>query len=411
MSNRDIVIVGAGSAGIAAGRRLVAAGQQVLVIEARNRVGGRAVTDRSLGYPADLGAAWLHFAEQNAWTDIAEQNGFTVLRREPGWGAGAGIGARLPDAAEQAAARANYERYNALIDSTAASGEDVALSTVLPQDSYRPRFDATMTWAVGVESRDVSTLDLARYADSDHNWPVVEGLGAVLASGAAGLPIRLGCKLTAVDWSGEGVRIDCSDGHIDARAVIITLPTSVLAGEVVRFTPSLPAEYTDAFHAVPLGIVNKVFFPLDATQFAEHGTRHFIATDQTSRTCSFIVHPADQPLLCAFFGGDLSRELEQQHGLESFARDALRRSFGADLERGIGAGISTAWGSDPFARGSYSAALPGKARCRQILARPVAPQLLFAGEACSAEYYGTVHGAWLSGVAAAEQLLKGNLLR
>jgi monoamine oxidase len=401
----DTVIVGAGAAGIAAARRLVAAGQRVLVLEARNRVGGRAVTDQSLGVPADLGAAWLHFAEENAWTRQADEAGFHVLRREPGWGAAAGIGARTPSTAEREAAQAGYLHYYELIEAAASAGRDVALSDILPDDDYRPRFNATMTWAVGAESRQVSTLDLARYAESDHNWAVREGLGSVVATAAAGLPVRLGCPVTAVDWSGPAIRIDCSDGCVEARAVIVTLPTSVLAQGALRFTPSLPDHYADAFNGLPLGVVNKVFFRLGAGQFPASVSHYFIGSNRTSRTCSFQVYPAEQPLLCAYFGGDLSWELEQRGELERFARDELRRAFGADFVNGLGATVTTGWGEDTYARGSYSAALPGKAHCRESLGRPVTPQLLFAGEACSLHHYGTLHGAWLSGVAAAERLL------
>jgi monoamine oxidase len=383
----------------------VAAGQQVLVLEARHRVGGRAVTDHSLGVPADMGAAWLHFATQNAWTRLAEEAGFGVLRREPGWGAAASVGNRAPTAAERETAQANYLHYHELIAATAAAGRDVPLSDILPDDDYRTRFDAVMTWAVGVESRQVSSLDLARYADSDHNWAVREGLGAVVAAGAAGLPIQLGSEVTAIDWSGAQVRIDCSSGRVAADAVIITVPTSVLARDAIRFTPTLPAACTDAFGNLPLGVVNKVFFRLGAGQFADGVSRHFLGSDRTTRTSSYLVYPAEQPLLCAFFGGDLSWELEQRGGLAQFARDELRGIFGADFVNALGASIATAWGTDPHARGSYSAALPGKANCREILARPVTPRLQFAGEACSAQYYGTLHGAWLSGVAAAERLL------
>ncbi len=405
MSSFDTVIVGAGAAGIAAARRLVAAGQRVLVLEARLRAGGRAVTDQSLGAPADMGAAWLHFAAENAWTRLADEAGFTVLRREPGWGAAANIGARAPTPAESAAAQANHLHYHELIEATAAAGRDVPLSDILPDDGYRTRFDAIMTWAVGVESRQVSTLDLARYADSNHNWAVREGLGAVVAAGAAGLPIEFGSAVTAIDWSGPLLRIDCSSGRVAARAVIITLPTAVLAQGALRFTPSLPAIYGDAFQSLPLGVPNKVFFRLGAGQFADGVSRHFIGSDRDTRTCSYVVYPAGQPLLCAYFGGDLSWELEQRGELTRFALDELRRIFGADFVSGLGASIATAWGTDPHARGSYSAALPGKAHCREILARPVMPQLQFAGEACSTQYYGTLHGAWLSGVAAAERLL------
>jgi monoamine oxidase len=405
MSTFDTVIVGAGAAGIAAARRLVAAGQQVMVLEARNRAGGRAAVDHSLGVPADLGAAWLHFAEENAWTKLAHEAGFNVLRREPGWGAASGIGARQPSDEERRALAASYQRNYELIETAAAAGQDIALSDILPRDAFRTRFDATMTWAVGAESNHISTLDLARYADSDHNWAVREGLGAVVTAAASGLPVLPDSEVTAIDWSGPLIRVECSSGRIEARAAIITLPPTVLARGSVKFTPDLPTAYLDAFHGLPLGVVNKVFFKLGAGQFPERESRHFIGSDTSTRTCSYLVHPAEQPLLCAFFGGNLSWELEQRGELVEFAREELRRVFGADFVNELRASIATAWGSDPHARGSYSAALPGKANLREILGRPVTPQLMFAGEACSVHHYGTLHGAWLSGVAAAEQLL------
>jgi monoamine oxidase len=201
------------------------------------------------------------------------------------------------------------------------------------------------------------------------------------------------------------MRVQSSDGSIEARSVIITVPTSVLAQEALRFTPRLPARYSEAFSALPLGVVNKVFFNLSAGRFPQGLSQYFIGTDRTSRTCSFQVYPAEQPLLCAYFGGDLSWEMEQQGALEPFAREELHRLFGSGFLKELGNTLTTAWGMDPHARGSYSAALPGKAHCREILAAPVTPRLWFAGEACSLHHYGTLHGAWLSGVAAAEQLL------
>ncbi|MBK9252303.1 MAG: FAD-dependent oxidoreductase [Proteobacteria bacterium] len=104
-------------------------------------------------------------------------------------------------------------------------------------------------------------------------------------------------------------------------------------------------------------------------------------------------------------GGDLSKELESRGELEAFAREELRGIFGARIDAQLASARSTAWGGDPFSLGSGSAARPGHADARAALAQPVAPNLCFAGEACSAPYYGTLHGAWPSGQAAAEPLL------
>jgi len=401
----DAAIIGAGAAGIAAARKLVAAGRNIVVLEARGRVGGRAVVDTSLGAPADLGAAWLHFARDNAFTALAEEGGFTVLRRDPGWGTAAWIGGHEPSRAEKAAAAASYQRYHSLIEAVALAGRDIALTEVLPQDDYRPRFDAVMTWAVGAESREVSTLDLHRYADSADNWAVREGLGAVVEYAARGLPVTLGAEVLAIDWSGDTVRIESTAGSVEAEHAIVTVPTSVLASGAIRFNPALPRGWEEAFASLPLGVVNKVFFRIERGRLADMPSRHFLGTTATSRTCSWFVHAADQPLLMAYFGGDLSRELEQGGALVQFAREELGRIFGTGVLDEIGAAVATAWGSDPHALGSYSVALPGHADCRTRLATPLSPRLQFAGEAASVNYYGTLHGAWLSGSEAAARLL------
>jgi monoamine oxidase len=405
VSDIDVIIVGAGAAGIAAARRLLAAGKHCVLLEARARPGGRAVTDHSLDAPADLGAAWLHFADTNAWTGLAENAGCEVIRAEPGWGPAAWIGNAPPDARQRAAAGADYERYEALLEAAAAEGRDVPLAEILPQDNYRPRFDAVMTWAVGVETAEVSTLDLARYADSTHNWAVREGLGTVVAHAADGLDVRFHATATHIDWSGRGVRVETTAGTLAAGAAIVTVPTSVLARGTIRFTPALPQELRDAAANLPLGVVNKVFFALAPGSFDPRDARQFIGRADTSRTCSYTLFPARQPLLGAFFGGDLSKELEARGELEQFARDELRSIFGASIDAMLGAARSTGWGTDPHSLGSYSAARPGHADARAVLAQTVAPNLCFAGEACSAQFYGTLHGAWLSGQAAADSLL------
>lgn len=405
MSDIDVIIVGAGAAGIAAARRLESAGKHCVVLEARGRTGGRAVTDHSLDAPADLGAAWLHFAESNAWTTLAEQAGFDVLKSDPGWGPAAWVGNTPPTAEQRDAMGAGYGRYFGLIEAAAAAGHDVSLDAILPRDEFRHRFDAVMTWAVGVESAEVSTLDLARYAESDNNWAVREGLGTVVAHAAEGLDVRLRAAVTAIDWSGSGVRVESTAGTLHARAVILTVPTSVLARNAIRFTPALPAAWRLAAENLPLGVVNKVFFSLAPGSFDPADARHFIGRADTSRTCSFSLFPAKQPLLSAFFGGDLSKELETRGELEHFAREELRRIFGQQIGAQLGAASVTGWGEDPWSRGSYSAARPGHADDRTVLAQPVAPNLCFAGEACSTEFYGTLHGAWLSGESAAQSLL------
>ena len=401
----DVAVIGAGTAGIAAARTLLAAGRRVTVLEARDRVGGRAAVDTSLGVPADLGAAWLHFARKNPVADWARAYGFTIDEREPDWGSRGCIEGRRPSPAAIAGWEAAMKRYYGAIEAAAAAGRDVALAEVLPQDDYRARFDAVMTWAVGAESREISTVDLDAYDEGGPNWAVVEGLGAVVAHAARGLPIHTGAVVTCIDWRGaSGVRIESTAGTLRADAAIVTVPTSALARGGLRFDPPLPEAHRSAIEDVPLGVVNKVFFRFDDAALPPEPL-FTVGTDGTSRTAHHQLRPARQPLSMSFFGGDLSRELEARGQLGEFAREELRTMFGADFVARIRGELVTAWGADPFALGSYSVARPGRATQRGVLCSPVTPRLRFAGEACSRTHFGTVVGAWASGAHAAHALL------
>lgn len=400
----DIVIVGAGAAGIAAGRWLQAAGHQPLILEARNRTGGRAWTDTTtFGFPVDRGCQWLHSADRNPWTLYAREQGFEVIERSPAWRQRIGAQEATPE--YLARWRAAYERNELLIAAAANAGRDVAVSELVPNDEYRPGFDTVMTWLMGTDSEFVSSVDYTRYADSNTNWSVRGGLGAMIAHAAGTLDIRLNAAVREIDYSGPHIRLRTDAGVIETRCVIVTVPTNVIAAQSIRFLPELPLRFAEAFAGVPLGVANKVFFQMAPGRLPYEDTVHFIGTDSTARTAAYSTRPSGEDVLLAYFGGKLAIELEQRNELEVFARDELSRIFGSRFLDGIRHTLSTAWVSDPWARGSYSAALPGKAHGREQLNEPLNEQIFFAGEACSLDSFGTIHGAWHSGVSAAEKAL------
>ncbi len=168
----------------------------------------------------------------------------------------------------------------------------------------------------------------------------------------------------------------------------------------------MPTTIQQALHDVPLGIANKVFFRMQPGALPYEGTTHFIGTDQHSHTCSYQVRPAGQEVLLAYFGGRFARDLERRGELEEFAREELGGIFGGEFVRRITASLTVGWSEDPWSRGSYSAARPGRANMREVLNQPVGERLFFAGEACSVDHFGTIHGAWESGVRAAARALR-----
>ena len=404
MSPLDAVVVGAGAAGLVAARELERAGLAVRVVEARARVGGRAWTDHQpFDVPIDRGCAWLHAADRSPWTEHARRRGFTVIERSPDWQQW--IGRQRVTAELRRRLDADWDRAAEAIAAAARAGHDVPASTVLPADlEFRPLFDAVMSWSMGVDTADLSTTDFVASDDVDVNWGVREGLGSVVASLAQGLDVLLHCPVTAIDWSGSTVRAATAAGTLDCRAVVVTVPTTLLARGEPRFVPTLPASYGEAFAGLPLGVANKVFLELDPGALPYEGMVNFVASAATARTLSCTVRPAGHELLLCYFGGRHARELEERGALEAAARDALTDLFGADWGRRIRRVTATAWAGDRWARGSYSAARPGFAHCRAVLGQPVAERVFFAGDACTTDTFGEIRGAWASGVEAARRV-------
>jgi len=404
MALLDACVVGAGAAGLTAARELKRAGLAARVLEARSRVGGRAWAEaETFGVPIDRGCAWLHCADRNPWTAYAAEHGFTVVERSPDWRARVGREALSPE--RRARWDADWERAVGAIESAGRAGRDVAASSVVPTDLAFPRlFDAIMSWQMGVDTADLSTADFTAYDDTEINWAVREGLGAVVASAACDLDVVLDCPVRSIDWSGPQVKVTTGHGTLECRAVVVTVPTTLLARGEPTFRPALPPEYSEAFTGLTLGVANKVFVQLGPGALPFSETVQVLGSDSTTRTASVTVRPAGHELLLAFFGGAYARELEVAGALEPAARDELGRLFGSDLGRKIRRSTATAWLGDPWARGSYSAARPGFARTRAVLAEPVAGRVYFAGEACTATAFGSIHGAWVSGAEAARRI-------
>jgi len=396
----EVAIIGGGAAGLAAGRRLHDAGAHCLIIEARSRLGGRAFTISESGFAMDLGCGWLHSAGRNPWTAIAQRQGLAIDKTPPPW--------ERPSM-ENVFSRAEQREYR-----RAQHEFDERLDEVLRQDGDRPAsaylepgcrwnalLNAVSTYYSGAELDRVSARDLATYQEDDVNWRVVEGLGTAIAAYGTGLPVTLHCTVSRIDHSGKRVKIETGKGTIVADNVIVTLPTSVLT-EPSLFKPALPQK-TDAAAGLPLGLADKLFLALEGADEFEPNSRLYGGTDRTAMG-SYHLRPFGQPFIECYFGGDFAWRLEKDgdRGFLDIATSELTDLLGNAFARRIKPAGMHRWGADPFALGSYSYASPGKAAGRAVLAEPIDGRLFFAGEACSLADFSTVHGAFATGVAAAE---------
>lgn len=397
------VVIGAGAAGIAAARRLQDAGRDVLLVEAGDRLGGRAHTVTLGGYPVDLGCGWLHSAKRNPWTEIAEREGFTVDRSSPGWGK-QWRDLDFPPS-EQQAFGAAWERWEAAARA-ALGGPDLPLSAfIAADDPWRPHLDAISGYVNGASLADVSLHDWIAYEDAatDDNWAVRQGYGALISHVAGNVAVRLSTPVTRIDHRGPDVRIETAAGAIEAARAIVTVPTPVLASGALAFDPPLPAK-RDAAAALPLGLADKVFLHAAEQPWPAHA--HLIGNPHTSHTASYRLSPFGWPIVEAFFGGDCAEMLEGGDAA-AFAVDELAALLGSAWRQKLTPLGVTRWRREPWIGGSYSHARVGHAAARAALAEPVDGRIFFAGEACSRADFSTAHGAYLTGVAVAEAVLRG----
>lgn len=399
-----VVVIGAGAAGLAAARRLKEAGIDVVVLEARDRIGGRAHTVLREGLPLDLGCGWLHSGDRNRFTVTADELQIEVDRTPPSWG-------------EQAEAlefsredqRAFHEAFDAFEQRVQAAGDgpDRAAGELFePDGRWNALIDAVSSYYNGAEFDRISVHDYLAYADDDVNWRLPSGYGALIARWGQDAPVFLGVPVERVDRTGPRLKVVTSAGEIAADLAIIAVPAPVLAEERLRFDPPLP-EKTDAAADLPLGLANKVFLALDEPEAFPSEGHWFGRTDRTE-TGSHHLRPFGRPYVETFLGGRCAEALEAEGpgAGADFAVEELVNLVGSGVRRRLRVLAETRWLDDLWSKGGYSYARPGRRASRAALASPVEDRIFFAGEATSAELFSTAHGARETGVRAAEEALR-----
>lgn len=401
-SQPDVVVIGAGAAGISAARSCRAAGLATSVLEARPRVGGRAVTVSLMDHPVDLGAHWLHAGARNPLVALARRGGERV-RPSQKMSRQLFVDGHAATSDERAAYEAAWETAERAY--AGFSGPDCSFADVVPPlGLWQKAVESTEILLSGRPLREVSFLDQPGddlYAD---NHFIDGGYGAYLARLADGLPITLNCQASSVDWSGETIAVATDEGTIRARAVIVAMPVSVLAAGGLRFSPGLPDKFAAAVHAFRIGTYEHVVLHWPNAPFSG-----------ADRFASLIggAHGA-VGLLTRIDGSDL-HYMELNHDMAEaiagsgggggrFAMDALGAFFGKAELADCRVLCATDWRADPLSLGGWGVLAPGAVESRQVLTQPVADRIWFAGEALAGPQWGTVGGAWHHGERAAREV-------
>ncbi len=400
-ANPDVVVIGAGAAGLGAAGTLMERGFEVVSVEAAGRIGGRAHTDMAtFGVPFDTGAHWLHIGARNPFVAHGREHGFDVYRAPDNYRVFDG-GREVDDDGMDAFWNAWDATYGA-IGVQGDRGNDISAAEAAA--GVEGPWAATAAfgvgpWSMGKDLEDFSVVDWWSGADGA-DWYCREGFGALVAHWGGGVPVSLDTEATRIDWSGDGVAVETGRGAIRARAAIVTVSTGVLASGAIGFTPALPAGKRESFEKVSMGLYNHIAlqFSEDVFGMGPDGYLLFRMGDDREGF-GVLTNAGGHGLAYCDVGGSWARELEREtpEARIDYAMGELRAMLGSGIDGVFVKGAVTSWGRDPLTLGSYASAEPGASAMRSVLREPVGDRVFFAGEACHRDMWATVAGARLSG--------------
>lgn len=423
LKKQRILIVGAGIAGLAAAKTLLQTGYDVLVLEARERIGGRIWTSSAWpDTPMDLGASWIHGTEGNPLTAIAsgihartaatsyenailyDTNGQMLdSNRESQI-------KKLQGRIEQALQAAQDDEHDQSVQNSVESA--LQWGSLSPEQKKWVDFilNGTIEQEYAGSTSALSTL----WYDSGDSFGgadvlFLDGYKTVIDFLAKDIPIVRGEQARQIQWDSGKVTITTNQSVYTADRTIITLPLGVLKAGTVSFLPQLPEKKRQAIAALEMGVLNKCYLRFPKVFWpSEFDWLEYIPSNK-GRWVEWVsfARPTKQAILLGFNAADFGREIESwtNEQVVTSAMQTLRTMFGPDIPEPIAYQI-TRWASDPYAFGSYSFnALGSTPEMRDHLAQNLDEKIYFAGEATHRKYFSTVHGAYLSGLRAAQEIM------
>ena len=409
--NEKIIIIGAGAAGIGAGLQLKALGVPFIILEASDRIGGRAHTDNtSLSSKWDKGCSWFHCADINPLVGWADKLGTSYDKQDRSKNALYWSESRWLNPTESSSLNLNINKRFQEIYVAAKIGNDISISDIPINNSFDAAVAEELVKLMCSEETHVtSAVGYGDYNDTGVNWMVTSGYGDLISRMAADAPIRINTKVSAISYQKGGVRVETSSGQLNARAIIVTTSTNVLRSGQISLPAGPAQQILELMEDVPCGTYEKIaiefeHYPLNTA----NNEAIWIQSYSDSNPTYFQIPPQKQPMLIAHVAGEQARELVEigSQGMADFAIQKLTSVFGSNINKIISGTATTSWQSDPLIMGGYSYTRAGAGQNRRKMIELDTGEIVFAGEAFSLPWYGTAHGAYQSGKDAASQLLE-----
>lgn len=412
-SSEHVLVVGAGMAGLTAAQELRKAGLKVIVMEGRDRTGGRIYTDNRFGFPAEHGAQWIEGVQGNPLTQLAQQLQLQTQMTDFDDVEFFSTNGQPSNTTELLAIERGFGMFERQIARYSGSN-DTSVSSILQgisglSDDVRRCVKLVTEDGSGADLEDMSVkAALAGQGFPGGDAMLVKGYSQFIENQAKELDIRLNQTLKTIDTREKTVKLTCQDGTVyQGAAVILTVPLGVLKAKPssqagITFLPELPAEKKKAIAESGFGLLNKIYIQFKQTFWSNQQAFLAVLPPKEDDFVVFVnhAHSHQKPVLAAFVAASFARQLESMSDaqLTKAMVEKLRVVYGAKVkDEDVEKVLVTRWGQDPFSLGSYSFSPVNKFQWRSALAAPVDNKLFFAGEACSA-YNATAHGAYENGL-------------
>ncbi len=411
----DVIIIGAGAAGLAAAKELSKQGISHIVLEASHRIGGRAYSEElAPDVWFDLGCAYM-LKGDDSFNKLDESNPFLEIAKEQGEAVELNdydehyfYNGKELDYTQSKAREDFFESCVEAIKRAAENGEDCALSDVVDLESpYAIAYNDVMSVTAPKDLDEISVADAFHGVEGYSEYITPNGYGNVVARWGSDIEVSLNSKVETIDWSGKEVIVETAKGTIRGKCVISTVSNGILAAQHIDFKPRLPDWKLDAIQGITMGAENKIGVHFKKKVFDDGVSGLYQSWSDDDQGAYMEVNLLNSNVASVFMGGRFSQWMEKQgqEACHDYAVERIAEMFGNDIKKSVGRTIVTAWHTDPWTLGSYAAALPGQFYQREPLKRPVGDKIFFAGEA-TARAHGTCNGAYWTGIRAASEVVE-----
>jgi monoamine oxidase len=417
MDGKSVIIVGAGMAGLAAAKSLADQGALVQVLEARDRVGGRLWTDRSLDVPFEIGAGWIHGPQGNPISELVGQVfASTYETDDESLTVYSDDGVELSDN-QLNQLDADHANLMQQVDEYMEGRPDQSLASAALAVDASIFQDPLVQWALSaytefdtggaIEKLSAKNFDEdSAFVGEDVILP--GGYDQVLTPLITGLDIHLQQIVQRIHYTVSGVTVTTNNGSFSTDYVIVTVPLGVLKADSIEFVPALPTSHADLIDKLAMGNVTKVALRYDQA-FWPVGTQYFGYAGSEKGQFPYFMNTrtfsASNTLVALSFGNYAAVvEAKSDSEIKDEVTGILRTMYGSEVPEPSNM-LVTRWSTDPHSLGAYSYTGTGVVPADfDDLAEPVAGRVFFAGEHTRFDYHGTLHGAYLSGIDAADKV-------